>query len=1170
MSEAERIANNLLVTARAKHSSLLHWVVLWGLFWLCTTPAANGVDPNRKISQYGHTAWRVQDGAVARASTITQTTDGYMWLGTTEGLRRFDGVRFVRWQSPEGQKLPGRNFTALLGSRDGSLWIGTGMGLSRLKDGRLRVFTDLTDPVGIGAIIEDNTGTVWVTRYRLHGREGPLCSVTADTLRCFGKRDGIPVPYGLGLTQDSTGNFWFGSNVLCRWRPGTRATTYFGEVSDKPGKGGEINVVDVAVSPSGTAWASLDATGPEFGVRHYAGGNWTRYVVPGFDGPKTWSHALFLDRQKSLWVGTENDGIYRIHDGVADHYAISDGLSGNSVELFYEDREGNMWVLTEGGVDIFRNTPVISYTLHQGLSTASLWSILALRDGSVWLGNEGGVDVLRKQGDSTLVTARELRGHGVSTMLEDHTGAVWLGVDHKLLLFHDGRFREITRHGEPFSANGSVIAIAEDTAHRIWVLTSQEGFFSIDGDKVQEHLLPKSDFGSRHFLAADQNGGVWIGPSKGAVFYYRAEQVQTVPVSDREGPIDINGLFVDTDDSVLVSTVRGLYRWKGGQMTALNTLNGLPCDAVYSAITDTRRALWIDAQCGLVRVEAGELAKWEERQHAQVAVTVFDALDGAHPQLQKPSQPISSKAADGRVWFINGTVAQVVDPNNLQRNAVPPPVFVEGLVADRIVFSVRPGLQIPALTRDLRIDYTGLSFSIPQRVRFRYMLEGHDREWQDAGTRRQAFYSDLAPRNYVFRVMACNNDGVWNKTGAALEFSVLPAYYQTAWCRFLCVIAFLAFLWAAYQVRIRQFRNQEKKLRDVIETMPTFAWSALPDGSEDFVNRHWHEYSGLSAEQSTGSGWQAAVHPADLKLHLEKWRTSLATGEPFLNEVRYRRTDGQYRWFLARAVPLRDERGKILKWYGISTDIEDRKRAEQEREQLRADLAHVNRVTTMGELTASLAHEIKQPITASILSAQTCLQWLQADHPDLQEACAASKRTVEAGRRACDIIDRLRSLYKKTPPLRELVDVNEIIREMVMLLRDEAARYAVSIRPDFVVDLPSVYGDRVQLQQVLMNIMVNGIEAMKATSGVLAVKSELDQDGRVLISISDTGVGLPTNNTDQIFNAFFTTKSTGSGMGLAISRSIVESHDGRLWATGNGGRGAIFHFTLPTAAPRQS
>jgi PAS domain S-box-containing protein len=347
------------------------------------------------------------------------------------------------------------------------------------------------------------------------------------------------------------------------------------------------------------------------------------------------------------------------------------------------------------------------------------------------------------------------------------------------------------------------------------------------------------------------------------------------------------------------------------------------------------------------------------------------------------------------------------------------------------------------------------------------------------------------------------------------------------------------------------------------------AWTALPDGSTAFVNQRWREYTRLSAADTADSSWHAVAHAEDIDRLADKWRASVATGEPFEDEVRLRRAaDGQYRWFLVRGVPLRDGRGKILKWYGITADIEDRKRAEEQRERLHhleADLAHINRVSTMGELTASLAHELKQPIAAAATNARTCLRWLQRDKPDVEEACETASRIVNDINRATDIINRVRSLYKKETPERELVDVNEVTAEIVALLRSEATRYGVLVRIDGAAQVPKVRGDRVQLQQVLMNLILNGIEAMKDVDGdrELTIKSQRAEGDQLLISISDTGVGLPTGDTDQIFAAFFTTKPEGTGMGLAIARSIVESHSGRLWATANCGSGATFHLTLP-------
>jgi PAS domain S-box-containing protein len=352
-----------------------------------------------------------------------------------------------------------------------------------------------------------------------------------------------------------------------------------------------------------------------------------------------------------------------------------------------------------------------------------------------------------------------------------------------------------------------------------------------------------------------------------------------------------------------------------------------------------------------------------------------------------------------------------------------------------------------------------------------------------------------------------------------------------------------------------------------VETIPAMSFTALSDGSATFVNKRWSEYSGLSVEKTSGSGWQRAIHPEDSVRHSEKWHISVATGQLFEDEARFRRAvDGEYRWFLVRGVPFRDQHGKIVKWYGTLTDIEDRKRAEQEREKLRQledHLGHINRVSMLGEMAASLSHEIKQPIAAAMTSANSCIEWLAHEPPNLDRARAAAAKIDKYGNRAAEIIDRIRSFYKKSPPQRGLVGVNGIIQEMLTLLKGEADRYSVAMRTELAAELPKIMADRVQLQQVFMNLMLNAIEAMEDSGGELTLKSQL-QDAQLLFSVSDTGPGLPAGNVDQIFSAFFTTKPQGSGMGLAISRSIVESHGGRLWASANDGPGATFHFTLPT------
>jgi len=351
----------------------------------------------------------------------------------------------------------------------------------------------------------------------------------------------------------------------------------------------------------------------------------------------------------------------------------------------------------------------------------------------------------------------------------------------------------------------------------------------------------------------------------------------------------------------------------------------------------------------------------------------------------------------------------------------------------------------------------------------------------------------------------------------------------------------------------------------------SWAWNVARRENVHWSQEHYRLF-GLDPK-SDSSSFETAVqriHPEDRAAFNQEVERATREGSDFEVDFRTVLPDGSTKYVHSVGHPVFSASGELVEFVGTGMDVTERRQAEKERERLRqiqADLAHINRATTMGELTASLAHEINQPIAAAMTDARTCLRWLAREQPDLGEARESAARMVKAITRASDIVTRLRQLFKKGAPQTNLLDVSEVIQEMVVLLRSEASRDSVSILTELSADLPRVMADRVQLQQVLMNLMLNGIEAMQDTKSgsQLTIRSLLAEGGQLLISVSDTGVGLPREQADQIFNAFFSTKVQGTGMGLSISRSIVESHGGRLWATSNSGRGATFHFTLPAA-----
>ncbi|MEJ0020079.1 MAG: PAS domain-containing protein [Acetobacteraceae bacterium] len=362
----------------------------------------------------------------------------------------------------------------------------------------------------------------------------------------------------------------------------------------------------------------------------------------------------------------------------------------------------------------------------------------------------------------------------------------------------------------------------------------------------------------------------------------------------------------------------------------------------------------------------------------------------------------------------------------------------------------------------------------------------------------------------------------------------------------------------------QQLRLAEGELRATIDTIPAHIWSCLPDGTSDYFNRRRVEYTGPDV------GFFGIVHPDDRVDHDEKWATSIRTGRPFEVENRLRRFDGAYRRFLGRAEPVRDEQGNITKWFGTNTDIEDLRVTEEALQRAQAELAHVSRVSTLGELTASIAHEVNQPLAGIVTNGEACLRWLRRERPNLEEAQLAVERIISDGKRAAQVVNRLRALVRKEDSDRRPLNLNELVEESLPLVAQEMSRQRIKVELSLAPGLPLVMADRVQLQQVLINLLINAIQAMTEAAGqdrVLTIASRVEQADAVMLAVRDSGPGIDPAAARHLFKAFFTTKTNGMGMGLSICRSIVEAHGGRIWASGDAAsdatRGAVFQFTLP-------
>ena len=757
---------------------------------------ALALDPKLELSQYAHTSWTVRDGySLGAVFAMAQTPDGYLWLGGEYGLFRFDGVRFIPWQPPAGQQLPAKPYSLLV-TRDGTLWIGTFAGLASWSGGKLTLYPELND-LFVTSLLEDRDGTVWAG---ILANQGRLCSIRSGRAECY-LENGAFGAFVWSLGEDSSGALWAGAESgLWRWKPGP---------SKRYAMSGP-RVGDMTKADDGRLLLGVSGAG----LRQIVGDKVEEYsihsavnrsvLLPDHDVD---SNKLLRDRDGGLWIGTHQRGLIHVNHGRTDVLKKSDGLSGDISCSLFEDREGNVWVATTGGLDRFRELPVTSISTKQGLSSDATRSVLAAADGSIWVASQDGL-TRWKDGQTTVFhKASGLPDDATHSLFQDYRGRIWVSTNRGLAYYEDGKFVAVSD-----VPSKEIYSIAGDHAGNIWLSGNKGLSHLFDGGLVGH--FPWSALGRRQqakVIVCDR-GGLWLSFwQDGGVLYFKDGQVRTsYTPAEGLGKGPVAGLQLDRDGALWAATQDGgLSRIKDGRIATLTTKNGLPCETVHWSMEDNDHSLWLGTACGLVRVARSELDAWIANPQRKVELTVWDAADGVRLSAVSPAyfNPPVVKSSDGKLWFL-GEGVQVVDPHHLPVNKIVPPVYIEQVTADRKPYDVTQSLRLPPLVRDVAIDYTALSFVAAEKVRFRYKLEGYDNDWQEAGNRRQAFYTNLPPRNYRFRVIASNNSGVWNEEGALLDLSIDPAFYQTRWFRVAVVVLLIAMLWAAYQLRVRQLAHQ--------------------------------------------------------------------------------------------------------------------------------------------------------------------------------------------------------------------------------------------------------------------------------------------------------------------------------------------------------------------------
>ncbi len=773
-------------------------LTLWISFLIvfCCVPTF-ALDRDRNILQFYHTAWSVNDGAPSEISALAQTEDGYLWIGSPQGLFRFDGVKFEEYKPQPGVELPSHGIYSLMATPDGGLWIAfapTGLGF--LRDGFLTVLTkpELPDSQ-IHSFARDHDGRIWAsTETGLVLREGTRW---------------IPIGHDWNfapevirdLFVDREGTLWAATVKLITFlRRGSKTF----EIAGAAGPG----ITTLAQAKDGRIWFADDSSGevrpvPIAGHNSY-GGN-PAVVEDGL-------HELLIDREGALWITRYDSGIVRVryperlgnrklgpHDPELESFDKKNGFSGGFAYKLFEDREGNIWVGCSKGLVQFRHNQVVPVSLPQRYQKMVLH---AGKDGEIWIGTINSKPLLHIRGERLLAGKV---GEQASSVFRDSNGDVWWGCATGIWRQRDMEFKyfpmpigakppEWIYEIIPGRGDGWLWVRLGDfgTVHfrqGVWKLNDRPRGVPVSG--------PSASY-------QDPSGRVWLGFSTGQVYVLDGDRV--APYSKNDG-LDVGRIAVirGRGQHIWVGGELGLMSFSEGHFRKVTVAAGEQFGTVSGIIETVDDGLWLNEMRGIVHIPPEEVRRLLADPDYRVKYRRFDYLDGlpGAPQMSFTNST-AVEAGDGRLWFATNNGLAWIDPAHIARNGVSPPVSILSIGSENGRRPISSGVRLAAGTHTLQIDYTALSLSIPERVEFRYKLEGVDRDWQNVGARRQAFYTSLRPGRYRFRVIACNNDGLWNEQGAVLDFSIAPAWYQTNWFLVLCIAAGIVAVWAAYRLRMRQ------------------------------------------------------------------------------------------------------------------------------------------------------------------------------------------------------------------------------------------------------------------------------------------------------------------------------------------------------------------------------
>ena len=774
---------------QTKPTACIFFLLLW---FSCDRVLA--LDPGRDVSEFNAQSWVTENGLPQNSvHAITQAVDGYVWIATEEGLARFDGIRFTLFDKQNTPELKSNDLRVLLEDRQGALWIGSNDGLVRLNDSKFTAFTtrDGLPSNIIDALCEDQNGSLWVAT------EAGISRFSGNGFVAIENSIELPKKGVKSLFADRDGALWIGSSEgLDRYKDGaiTRYTIQDGLTDN--------SVVSIDQDHDGRLWI-----GTTNGLSQFENQRFISYTTA--EGlPNNRIVSLAVDREGSVWIGTAG-GLCRFAGKRFSNFHAGDRLAKEIILSIFQDREGSLWVGTESaGLSLVRDKKFTTYTARDGLTSDLVKSIYEDRQHNIWIGtNGGGLSRLKDGKVTTYTTADGLSSDVVLAIFGDDDGTLWVGTPDGLNRFRDGKFKIFT--SADGLANDFVRSLYADHSGNLWIGT-RGGLTRLKGDRFTVYTtadgLPNDFVGT---IYQDRQGTVWIG-TLGGLSKVQDQNFVTYTTRDGLSSDVVISLHEDSDGALWIGTSDGgLNRLKQGRFVAYATRNGLPDDVIYGILSDRQNNLWLSSNKGIFRLNRRELDDFANGTVSTISPVLYGPADGMITrECSGGGHPASWRSADGKFWFATIKGVAMIDPEKIKLNDQPPPVAIEEIRVDDQSMAPAQSIELGPGKSRLDFYYTALSFVAPEKVRFKYKLEGFDKDWVDGGTRRVAYYTNLRPGRYKFRVIASNNDGLWSPAGAAFDLYLRPHFYQTIWFYGLCVLVAALGVWQLYRFRLKQVESQ--------------------------------------------------------------------------------------------------------------------------------------------------------------------------------------------------------------------------------------------------------------------------------------------------------------------------------------------------------------------------